>query len=118
MTVDVQRVSMFFGKNLIYKSHIKENESNELITQMSFFESNKCILFQNINGVLELSKFGMKENVKIISFHLSRKGRSATHNVKLDQISYSSSKDQQYFWKKCLPITNFKLYQENIKNQN
>ena len=75
------------------------------------------MLYQDEQLGINSSKYGIQKNVKIISFYISSKSDPKKNKrISIDTLTYSS-KDQLFFRRKCTPIINPQLHEENIKKQ-
>ena len=78
VTMKIVNSEEMFGKNIIYKSHVKENFANEDVSHSSMFNVNGKYYYQNTDGDICESVVIIQEKVKIISFLITDKEMKQT----------------------------------------
>ena len=85
VTMQIVDSEDMFGRNLIYKSHVKEDVENGVVSHSSMFNVNGKCYYQNADGDMCESVVIIKEKVKMVSFLIPDKVKKQT---KFDQNKY------------------------------
>ena len=85
VTLQIVDSEDIFGRNLIYKSHVKEDVANGFVSYSSMFNVNRKCCYQNTEGDICESAVIIKEKVKIVSFLIPDKVKKQT---KIDQNKF------------------------------